>query len=196
MKKIIFILLGFGMLLNFSSCEKDVVRGTQTPKNVGKVKGLGRIGTMVKHYDFSEKFLPCWDYGFSDNEDFGRWCVIDEEKNKGFLIFQVRKNATVTLKLDFRAFVSENHPADSIRIATNGVECGTVVLTEDKTVYLNLESQHINSNNAIELDMFPLNAKSPKELGINEDTRKIGFGLKSVTLWAYYPVEKKDSRKK
>lgn len=185
MKKFIFILLGFAMLLNFSSCEKDVVRGAHTPKNVGKVKGLGRIGTMVKHYDFTEKFLPCWDYGFSDNESFGRWCVGE----KGFLIFQVRKNATVTLKLDFVAFVSENHPADSIRIATNGVECGTVVLTGNKTVYLNLESQHINSNNAIELEMFPLNAKSPQDLGINEDIRKIGFGLRSVTLWAYYPVE-------
>lgn len=185
MKKITYIILAFLLVSVFSSCKKEVIRGTQTPKNVIEVEGGGKIGQMAKHYDFREKFLPCWDYGFSDNEDFGRWCVGE----KGFLIFQVRKNASVTLRLDFVAFVSDNHKADSIRISTNGVECGEFVITENKPVFLNLDSRHITKNNAIELELFPLNPKTPKELGINEDIRKIGFGLRSVTLWGYYPVE-------
>ena len=185
MKKITYFLLVSLLLSVVTSCKKEVIRGTQTPKNVIEIEGGRKIGQMAKHYDFREKFLPCWDYGFSDNEDFGRWCVGE----KGFLIFQVRKNATVTLRLDFVPFITDNHKADSVRIATNGVECGEFVITENKTICLNLDSRHITNNNAIELELFPLNPKSPQELGISEDSRKIGFGLRTVTLWAYYPVE-------
>lgn len=184
MKKSIYLLLGFVLLSIFTSCKKDVVRGTQIPKNVIEVDG-GKIGQMVKFYDFRDKFMPCWDYGFSDNEEFGRWCVGE----KGFMIFQVRKNANVTLRLDLVSFTFENHPENRIRAVANGVDCGEFVLTDNKTVFLNLDARHISVNNAVELELFPLNPVSPQELGLSEDTRKIGFGLSSVTLWAYYPVE-------
>lgn len=184
MRKSLFILFGFIILFNFTSCKEEVIRGTQIPKNVIETKD-GKIGQMAKFYDFSEKFLPCWDYGFSDNEEIGRWCVGE----KGFMIFQVRKNANVTLRLDFLAFVSDNHKENRIRAVASGVDCGEIVLTGNETVFLNLDSRHITSNNAVELELFPLNPMSPQELGLNEDPRKIGFGLKSVTLWAYYPVE-------
>lgn len=184
MRKSLFILFGFIILFNFTSCKDNVIRGTQISKNVIETKD-GKIGQMAKFYDFSEKFLPCWDYGFSDNEDFGRWCVGE----KGFMIFQVRKDATVTLKLDLLAYVSENHKENRIRVVASGVDCGEIVLTENKTVYLNLDGRHISINNAVELELIPLNPISPQELGQSEDPRKIGFGLKSATLWAYYPVE-------
>lgn len=185
MKKLIYYLFGFLILSTFTSCKKEVIRGTQIPKNVANVEGLGKIGSMVKYYDFRDKFLACWDYGFSEAEDFGRWCVGE----KGFLIFQVRKNATVTLKIDFAAFVSDKHRENRIKVSANGIDCGEIVLTEDKTVYLNFDQRHITKNNAVELELTPLNPISPKELGINNSEEKIGFGLKSVTLWAYYPVE-------
>lgn len=185
MKKIVYIFLGFIILSAIPSCKKEVIRGTQIPKNVAKVEGLGKIGSMVKYYDFRDKFLACWDYGFSEAEDFGRWCVGE----KGFLIFQVRKNATVTLKIDFAAFVSDKHRENRIKVSANGIDCGEIVLTEDKTVYLNFDQRHITKNNAVELELTPLNPISPKELGINNSKEKIGFGLKSVTLWAFYPVE-------
>lgn len=185
MKRIIYIILGAVMLSLFASCKKDVVRGTQTPKNVANVEGLGKIGSMAKYYDFKEKFLPCWDYGFSEPEDFGRWCIGE----KGFLIFQVRKNATVTLKLEFAAFISDNHKENKIRMVSSGKECGEITLTGDSTIYLNLEGEHISRNNSIDLELFPLNPISEKELGLTDDDTKIGFGLKSATLWAYYPVE-------
>lgn len=185
MKKIVYIFLGFIILSAIPSCKKEVIRGTQIPKNVAKVEGLGKIGSMVKYYDFRDKFLACWDYGFSEAEDFGRWCVGE----KGFLIFQVRKNATVTLKIDFAAFVSDKHRENRIKVSANGIDCGEIVLTEDKTVYLNFDQRHITKNNAVELELTPLNPISPKELGINNSEKKIGFGLKSVTLWAFYPVE-------
>ena len=185
MKKLIYYLFGFLILSTFTSCKKEVIRGTQIPKNVANVEGLGKIGSMVKYYDFRDKFLACWDYGFSDAKEFGRWCVGE----KGFLIFQVRKNATVTLKIDFAAFVSDSNKENRIKVSTNGLDCGEIVLTEDKTVYLNFDQRHITKNNAIELELIPSNSISPKELGINDSEEKIGFGLKSVTLWAYYPVE-------
>ena len=185
MKKLIYYLFGFLILSTFTSCKKEVIRGTQIPKNVANVEGLGKIGSMVKYYDFRDKFLACWDYGFSEAKEFGRWCV----REKGFLIFQVRKNATVTLKIDFVAFVSDSHKENRIKVSTNGLDCGEIVLTEDKTVYLNFDQRHITKNNAIELELIPSNSISPKELGINDSEEKIGFGLKSVTLWAYYPVE-------
>ena len=185
MKKIVYIFLGFIILSAIPSCKKEVIRGTQIPKNVAKVEGLGKIGSMVKYYDFRDKFLACWDYGFSEAEDFGRWCVGE----KGFLIFQVRKNATVTLKIDFAAFVSDKHRENRIKVSANGIDCGEIVLTEDKTVYLNFDQRHITKNNAVELELIPLNPISPKELEINNSEEKIGFGLKSVTLWAFYPVE-------
>lgn len=185
MKKLIYYLFGFLILSTFTSCKKEVIRGTQIPKNVANVEGLGKIGSMVKYYDFRDKFLACWDYGFSDAKEFGRWCVGE----KGFLIFQVRKNATVTLKIDFAAFVSDSNKENRIKVSTNGLDCGEIVLTEDKTVYLNFDQRHITKNNAIELELIPSNSISPKELGINDSEEKIGFGLRSVTLWAYYPVE-------
>ena len=92
MKKITYIILAFLLVSVFSSCKKEVIRGTQTPKNVIEVEGVGKIGQMAKHYDFREKFLPCWDYGFSDNEDFGRWCVGE----KGFLIFKKEVKTDLT----------------------------------------------------------------------------------------------------
>lgn len=185
MKKLIYYLFGFLILSTFTSCKKEVIRGTQIPQNVANVEGLGKIGSMVKYYDFRDKFLACWGYGFSEAEDFGRWCVGE----KGFLIFQVRKNATVTLKIDFAAFVSDKHRENRIKVSANGIDCGEIVLTEDKTVYLNFDQRHITKNNAVELELIPLNPISPKELGINNSEGKIGFGLKSVTLWAFYPVE-------
>lgn len=185
MKKLIYYLFGFLILSTFTSCKKEVIRGTQIPKNVANVEGLGKIGSMVKRYDFRDKFLACWDYGFSEAKEFGRWSVGE----KGFLIFQVRKNATVTLKIDFVAFVSDSHKENRIKVSTNGLDCGEIVLTEDKTVYLNFDQRHITKNNAVELELTPLNPISPKELGINNSEEKIGFGLKSVTLWAFYPVE-------
>lgn len=185
MRKSIFLLLAFATLSIFTSCKKDVVRGTQVPKDVIEVEGVGKIGRMAKFYDFSKEFLACWDEGFTDREDFGRWCVGE----KGFLVFQVRKNAAVTMRLDLVAFITDSHKENRIRVVTNGVECGEIVLTESKPVFLNLNEEHITSNNTIELELYPVNAKSPQELGISEDTRKIGFGLRSITLWAYYPVE-------
>lgn len=185
MKKIIFYLLGIAMTSIFSSCEKEVIRGTQTPKNVIEVPKVGKIGQMTKYYDFSDRFLSCWDYGFSCNEAFGRWCIGE----KGVLIFQVRKNATVTMKLDFVAFIADSHKECKVKLVASGVDCGEYVLTENKSVFLNLDSRHITKDNAIELDLIPLNPVSPKELGMSDDERKIGFGLKSITLWAYYPVE-------
>lgn len=185
MKKLIYYLFGFLILSTFTSCKKEVIRGTQIPKNVAKVERLGKIGSMVKYYDFRDKFLACWDYGFSEAEDFGRWCVGE----KGFLIFQVRKNATVTLKIDFAAFVSDKHRENIIKVSANGIDCGEIVLTEDKTVYLNFDQRHITKNNAIELDLIPLNPILSKELGTDDPEKKIGFGVKSITLWAYYPVK-------
>lgn len=185
MKKIVYIFLGFIILSAIPSCKKEVIRGTQIPKNVANVEGLGKIGSMVKYYDFRDKFLACWDYGFSEAEDFGRWCVGE----KGFLIFQVRKNATVTLKIDFAAFVSDKHRENRIKVSANGIYCGEIVLTEDKTVYLNFDQRHITKNNAIELDLIPLNPILSKELGTDDSEKKIGFGVKSITLWAFSPVE-------
>ncbi len=168
-----------------TSCKKEIVRGTQVPKNVINVDGVGKIGQMAKFYNFSDRYLSCWGDGFDVNEDWGRWCT----KENAFMIFQVRKDAEITLRLDFKAFVSDNHKENKFKITVKGIDCGEYTITKDEAIFLNLDSRYISNHNILEMKIFPLNPASPLELGINGDGRKIGFGMKSVTLWAYYPVE-------
>jgi hypothetical protein len=135
---------------------------------------------LGKAIDFGNRNTQCFltkDWG--QNEDWGVWSTgVDPQ-----LALFMPSGKPKTLTLDLRAFIQSKHPTQQVNISLNGEPQKTVTLNklDNNQIELSIPSSAYGKE-WINLSFNLPQAISPKELGMSEDTRKLGIGLKSAVF--------------
>lgn len=119
-------------------------------------------------------FLP---KGWSDShEDWGVWST-----GKKTRIELPIPRGSNSVKLDLRAFVGGTLTKQKVQISIQGNSPQIFELNhfENNIVELKFRPEK-NSNEVLKIDLFLPNASTPKELGLSEDQRMLGIGLKKI----------------
>jgi len=119
------------------------------------------------------------DYWY-EQENWGVW----SSHNTAKVIFPLANNQVKSIEIDLKAFLPQNHSNQKIEILANGNTKGIFTLTNsDKNLIEMPINQGEIKSDFLELKFKVFTPLSPKELGLNlNDPRKIGIGLKSITL--------------
>jgi hypothetical protein len=159
---------------NLNTCPegnglKGVALGFGAPKNQiyrGEVLSFG------KNLDTSKYIL----IGFSALEDWGVWSV-DE-------ISKINLNTENISNFKFINITGRDMglPANLYSVHINDIGIGTCVFEiEFTTCTIPFEFKNLQTN-IVRLTFKPKIIRSPKDLGISDDTRNLGFGLKNISL--------------
>ncbi len=132
------------------------------------------VGELVDNYALFES-------GWSGQEDWGRWT----DGTNAELTIKVTSDVK-GVKLRSNMFMPGDSTFD-LNILVNG----TQVLSESYTqpvseINIPLPQEVINNlanNNIINIELQMPNVASPKELGLSEDSRKLGIGLKEFEIY-------------
>jgi hypothetical protein len=127
----------------------------------------------------SQKFI---DSGFCGAEDWGTWsCAKEESISFNFKSISELKKP-LYMKLKFNSLSTVNHP-QKFEFYLNGKLIGSKTCTSQET-YPQIITMDISNalQNKNTLTIKVPDAATPKSLGINEDTRELGFGLITIVL--------------
>ena len=134
-----------------------------------------------KPVEFDSPHTRCFlKSGWADNtEDWGTWTVGKEAKLAVFMPPGTPK----TITLDLRAFVGPKHPKQSLEVAISGQPSKAFTLSqfEQNTIKLAIPASAYDKEFLV-LDFKMTDPASPKDLGIGEDTRQLGVGIKRVVI--------------
>ncbi len=111
--------------------------------------------------------------GWGDPEEWGMWTI----GNKSAITLANTLEHPLRLTINATGFVVKD-PLD-VTVLVNGLRLGTIHFSEpgqEKLTSFDIPTNEIDSEK-IEIDFEVNDPKSPKELGISEDTRKIALGL-------------------
>ena len=119
--------------------------------------------------------------GWSFPENWGRWS--DGEEARFRLAFQEMENAKVLI-FKVRPFVNEKHKELNVDIYGNGHYLTSWEFHHGKPfpetkIYV---PKSLIDGNILDLKFKIDNPKSPKELGLSQDSRKLGIGFISVEI--------------
>jgi hypothetical protein len=125
----------------------------------------------------SQKFI---DSGFCGAEDWGTWsCAKEESISFNFKSISELKKP-LYMRLKFNSLSTVNHP-QKFEFYLNGKLIGSKTCTSQETypqiITLDISNALQNKNT---LTIKVPDAATPKSLGINEDTRELGFGLITI----------------
>ncbi|GEM_PF-6286536 len=119
--------------------------------------------------------------GFSEPEAWGRW-TDGERAELAFKIPEQCRNKNVSLSMDMLAFVHPNKPTCKIAIEVNQRTVLEQEITQfNSKVLLSLTAAE-TANEWIDVGIKVYDPRSPKELGISEDTRRLGVGIQSISI--------------
>jgi hypothetical protein len=128
--------------------------------------------TFGKNFDTSKYIL----IGFSTLEDWGVWSV-DEYSKINLNTVNVSNFESIEITARDLAL-----PSNIFTVRLNESVLGTCTFDiEFTTCTLPFDFQNLDTN-ILSLSFSPKIIRNPKELGISEDTRNLGFGLKSISL--------------
>lgn len=116
-------------------------------------------------------------YDFS--EDWGTWSVAPHAK----VFLPVPRDKPKTITFQARAFIMGPPGVQSIQITLNGVPQKPLVLQnfEKNIITINLPPEALNQQ-YLDIDFDIPNLRSPFNLGIGDDRRLLGIGLKSAVF--------------
>jgi hypothetical protein len=118
--------------------------------------------------------------GFSDPENWGRWT----DANNAFLFFSLASPppGPVSVAVEADSFSPTPDRRQSVTVVANGHVCGRLTLAAGKPhaeVICPTGAFHINDN---VLNFRIAHPARPIDLGVNDDERLLGLGLRTVTL--------------
>ncbi len=129
---------------------------------------------------FSEKEIPLIMDGFSYPERWGRWTNSEKAHIKFKLSNPVKNSLDIKLKL--RAFARKDYELN-MNVFVNGAKYDEwhfkSQTSGDQVKILKLSSQYLQSKE-ITISFVFSDLLSPKQLGLNNDVRKLGLGLISM----------------
>ena len=132
----------------------------------------GEILTFGKNIDTSKYIL----IGFSALEDWGVWSV-DEFSKINLNTENISKFNSITIVAQDFAL-----PSNIFTVSINDLVIGTCNFeVEFSTCTIPFEFKNL-STSIVSLSFAPKIIRSPKDLGVSDDTRNLGFGLKSIYL--------------
>ena len=114
--------------------------------------------------------------GFSALEDWGVWSV-DEYSKINLNAENISKFKSITITAQDLAL-----PLNTFTVSINDLVIGTCNFeVEFSTCTLPFEFKNLTTN-IVSLSFSPKIIRSPKDLGLSDDTRNLGFGLTSISL--------------
>jgi uncharacterized protein (DUF983 family) len=182
---------------NFASSSKsDYLLRVQAYAKAHDLQGLCKLDLATKQWDThpvlaeTKDSLGYWNFseaipeetlkGFSNAEQFGRWSIGPEASFK-YTLPKHPNQETLEVRITVvTALVSDNH-AQRLRISVNGKE-------QPEFVFKNTARGNVRfvvpvpADNQVDIKMAFPDAISPKEIGMNADTRPLAIGVKSIEL--------------
>ena len=134
-----------------------------------------------KAVEFNSPHTRCFlKSGWADNtEDWGTWTVGKEAKLAVFM----PSGSPKAITLDLRAFVGPKHPKQVIEIGIDGQAPKTFTLNQfDQNVIKLPIPASAYGKEFMNLNLKIADPASPKDLGMGEDTRKLGVGIKRAVI--------------
>lgn len=136
---------------------------------------------LGKRIDFSSPHTRCFlPSGWADNtENWGVWSAGKEAT----LRLQLPVTKAKELDLDVRAYVNKPAPSQIVDLSVNGRQLKSQVLNnfDSNRIVISIP-EHAQGKEWIEITFALPYARSPKSLGMGEDTRILGLGLKSAVF--------------
>ena len=141
----------------------------------------------IQGYDFSKENPELELNGFSNVEPWGRWSD-GNECSICFFNYEAKEAA-----LDFHAFLHEKHPSIAVKVYVNGKKQNRFDFVMKKSVsqIVSVNLKPFARNKIVFKIVHPV---SPKELGVNQDSRLLGIGMKK--MFFYYESLDVDCYKK
>ena len=123
--------------------------------------------------------------GFSIPEDWGTWT----DGSMAIALLRVSKPCELRAEFVVHPFVPDKKREISVAVTVNGLLLDTWRFRgpdsiEPRTRHLRIPKEIVGDDGAIWLAFAIQNARSPRQLGLSEDTRSLGLGLRGVTLRA------------
>jgi hypothetical protein len=162
--------------------------GKPKPFRNNDIPRIASIYRLCDTIDFSRKG-DGWFYaadGWYDPEDWGRWS--EGEEARILMCISGYTQQELTLNLTYGAWVHPRQPCQKVAITGNGHAIATqkICLADGSNVPTShryrLPRGLVSADGLLEIRIKTPDAISLKELGINEDPRKFGFGLKTLQI--------------
>lgn len=177
MNKLFFLLA----ILSLTACSSDNKAKEEAPAESSQTSGNN---AYVKKYDFTstEVLNHVSLSGFSDVEPGdGIWtssneAVVDMPWNVG---------STSTMILDLRPFVTDNHKINvEVYIEDNLYDIWKFEKESPTSKYIFIKPSDVTDD--VASIRFAIDSpKTPAELGINSDTRKLGLFFEKITVFGF-----------
>jgi hypothetical protein len=133
--------------------------------------------------NFNEQNPPRWQ-GWSGSENWGAWS--DGDSALVLLELSSTPNNDLDLLIDSGAFLTDKHPFQIVDVLVNGYFAGTLrydlrANTGVRVVKIP-KALALEKNGQLSIKFNFRNAKSPAELGLSDDTRRLGMAIRSLEL--------------
>jgi hypothetical protein len=120
--------------------------------------------------------------GWSTPESWGTWTAGQQAQ----IDVRVTPEAR-SIVLDVMAFVLPQHPAQRVIVSVNGEQVLTTHLVQLQDNHLDIPitaaiRQHLADTDRLTIELQLPDAISPQQLGLNDDSRVLGLGLKRLTV--------------
>lgn len=117
--------------------------------------------------------------GWSEPEEWGTWS--EEKQAQASLRLPDGLQGDVNLSLGVQAYVPPGHDPQRVRVRTGNALLGEWVVGGSTTVELSVPASAV-VDSVVELTFELPDAISPADAGVSTDPRKLGVGLRSITL--------------
>ncbi|MCU0072658.1 DUF6311 domain-containing protein [Pseudomonas koreensis] len=120
--------------------------------------------------------------GWSTPESWGTWT----EGHQAKIQLRVQPPAR-SIVIDVLAFISPTHPGQRVIVSLNGQQVLDTRLTQFQDNRLEIPisaalNQRLGNDDGLDIELQLPDAVSPRQLGINDDSRIMGLGLKTLTV--------------
>lgn len=122
--------------------------------------------------------------GWSDQEDWGTWSVGAD----AIIVLPIETEQARTILVEAHPFLSPSHSKQTVEAKINGIATNSVTLTANSgdTFEIRIPEvirQQLHENGGhLKLQLHFPDAVRPKDIGVNNDGRKLAIGLISLTI--------------
>lgn len=159
-----------------STCDRVAIGGVRTEGGLNYSTGerisFTQDGTSLKYAVL----------GWSGPEPWGTWS--EDDASIVMLKLPSVPDGNLALRFEGHAFVTEKHPAQEIDLLVNGHLVETLRYSVPQTTETRAISipRSLITDRLLRIEFRFKNPKSPQELGLSTDSRRLGLGLVSLQL--------------